>query len=354
MIRRIGRNGYVFSQNSSKKMIRRSWLILSGVLCIGCTQKEYTGPVSGEPEPEQLKIEYVRTPESSFDSLTDYPFKPHYITVSGGLRMHYLDENPDGDKVAVLIHGEPTWSYSFRYMIPVLVEAGYRVVVPDLIGFGKSDKPVRPEFHTFRRHVEWTRTLLLDSLRLDNINFFLQDMGGLIGLRLVSDHPERVQSVIAANTALPTGDQIPGEAFLRWQETLHNMDPFPVGTVVQWGCESNLSEEVIAAYDAPFPDESYKTAPRSLPLIIPVSGNDPESGNMREAWVMLKRFNKPFLMLYGESAHLTLGWFHTFQEKIPGARDQPHEMIQDGGHFLQEDSKEYLALKMISFIANSE
>jgi len=348
------KNGYVFSPNSSRMKMMRSWLLLTGIWLIGCTQKEYTGPVSGQPEPQNIHIEALRTPDSSFNSLTTYPFESHYITVSGGLRMHYLDENPEGEKVAVLIHGEPTWSYSFRYMIPVLVEAGYRVVVPDLIGFGKSDKPIREEDHTFRRHVDWMRTLLLDSLKLDNVNYFLQDMGGLIGLRLVAEHPERVHSVIAANTALPTGDQIPGEAFLRWQETLHNMDTFPVGNVVQWGCKSSLTEETIAGYNAPYPDESYKVAPRALPLIIPVSSGDPEAENLRQAWVSLKRFNKPFLTLYGESSSLTLGWYTTFQEKIPGARNQPHELIPEGGHFLQEDSKEYLALKMISFIANAE
>lgn len=334
-------------------MIRSSWLLLSGILFFGCTQKEYTGPVSGISEPDLKPIEAIRTPESSFENLNGYPFTAHYINVAGDLRMHYLDENPTGNKVAVLIHGEPTWSYSFRYMIPVLVEAGYRVIVPDLIGFGKSDKPVHPEDHTFSRHVNWMQTLLFDSLRLDQVNFFLQDMGGLIGLRLVSDFPDRVHSVVAVNTALPTGDQIPGEAFLRWQETLQNMNPFPVGTVVQWGCETKLPEEVIEGYNAPYPDESYKTAPRSLTRIVPVSSGDPEAVSLREAWGELKHFNKPFLVLYGESSHITLGWFNTFQEKIPGARNQPHELIPGGGHFLEEDSKEYLALKMISFIANA-
>ncbi len=332
----------------------RSWFFLSGILFFGCTQKEYTGPVAEVLEPDEFLIEAIRTPDSSFTEIKDFPFSPHYITVAGDLRMHYLDENPSGEKVAVLLHGEPTWSYAYRYMIPVLVEAGYRVVVPDIIGFGKSDKPVRQEDHTLRRHVQWMQTLLFDSLHLDQINFFLQDMGGMIGLRVVSENPERIHSVIVANTALPTGDQIPGEAFLRWQETLQNMDPFPVATVIQWGCESDLTEEVLSAYNAPYPDESFKAAPRALPLIVPVSSNDPETNNMREAWSVLKRFNKPFLTVYGESSHVTLGWYKTFQEKIPGAKNQPHEIIPSGGHFLQEDSKEYLALKMISFIANSE
>lgn len=324
------------------------------VVFLACTQKEYTGPVNENLEPQDITIEALRTPESNFRNLPDYPFEAHYIQVSGDLRMHYLDENPEGKKTAVLIHGEPTWSFTYRYMIPVLVEAGYRVVVPDMIGFGKSDKPKRVEDHTYRRHINWVRTLLLDSLQLDNINFYLQDMGGIIGLRLVADHPERINSVVVSNTALPSGDQIPGEKFLKWQETLENMDPFEVGTVVQWGCKSELSEEVKAAYDAPFPDDSYKIAPHAFPLLIPVSSNDPETANVREAWSTLKRFNKPFLALYGEDSHLTRGWFKTFQVKIPGADNQPHELLEESGHYIQEDSREYLALKMISFIANSE
>jgi haloalkane dehalogenase len=335
-------------------MYKRSWLFIYLVTLVSCTHKEYSGPVSPDFEPDNLQIEALRTPDSAFAGLSDFSYDPQYITVSGNLRMHYIDENSSAKKVAVLIHGEPTWSYTFRYMIPVLVEAGYRVVVPDLIGFGKSDKPVNVNDHTYQRHVNWTRTLLFDSLRLDNVNFFFQDMGGMIGLRLVAEHPERVQTVVVVNSAFPTGDQIPGEAFLRWQETLQNLNPFPVGTIVQWGCQSTLKEEVISAYNAPFPDSTYKVAPKIFPMLIPTSSNDPNSNSLREAWQVLRRFNKPVLTLYGESSHITRAWYHTFQEKIPGASNQPHELIPGGGHFLEEDSKDYLALKMISFIANSE
>lgn len=334
-------------------MSKRSWLYVVVVL-FSCTQKEYSGPISDEFEPDVVEIESIRTPEKFFHNLPDYNFTPHYMSVGSNLRMHYLDENPSAEKVAVLLHGEPTWSYTYRHMIPVLMEAGYRVIVPDMIGFGKSDKPVRENDHTYQRHVNWMRTLLFDSLQLKNINFFLQDFGGMVGLSLVAEHPERINSVVLANTAFPTGDQIPGEAFLKWQETLQNLDPFPVGKVVQWGCTSTLEENVLSAYDAPFPDDSYKAAARILPLLIPTSSNDLASKELREAWVTLRRFNKPVLALYGASSHITRGWYKTFQKKIPGAKRQPHELITDGGFFLAEDSGEYLALKMISFIANAE
>lgn len=326
-------------------------VIALSVFLIRCTPKEFSGQATNEIRPQE-DIDFLRTPEERFKEVKDYPFADHYTMVGGNLRMHYIDVNNEGENpVIVLLHGEPTWSYLYRKMIPLFVEAGYRVIAPDMIGFGKSDKPVSEQDHTYLRHVEWMRTLLFDSLGLQHIHLYAQDWGGMVGLRLVAEHPGRFLTVIVSNTGLPTGEEIPSEAFLSFQEYSQTEQDIPVGELVQHATDNLLKESEKAAYDAPFPDASYKAGVRALPLLVPTNADDPASQANRQAWEVLKHFNKPFLTLFGNDP-VTIGFRHSLMEKIPGARKQPHALLP-GGHFIQEEQGEEIALRIISFIANA-
>ncbi|MEU0503002.1 haloalkane dehalogenase [Nocardia sp. NPDC005998] len=291
----------------------------------------------------------LRTPEERFAGLPDFPFSPHYAEVAAGdggdtrLRVHYLDEGPRDGEVVVLLHGEPSWSFLYRSMIPVLVAAGRRCVAPDLIGFGRSDKPVDRADYTYARHVEWLREALFDHLDLASITLVCQDWGGLIGLRLVAEHPERFARVVTANTGLPDGTAKLTDAFLAWQRFSQETPQFPVGAIIENGCRTNLSPEAVAAYDAPFPDESYKAGARAFPLLVPTRPDDPAAAANRRAWEQLARFDKPFLTAFSDGDPITAGGEKVFQRKIPGASGQPHTVIEGAGHFLQEDSGPRLA-----------
>ena len=241
-------------------------------------------------------MDILRTPDERFADLPDFPFAPHYVEVDG-LRMHYLDEGPADGPVVLLLHGEPSWSYLYRRMIPVLVDAGLRAVAIDLVGFGRSDKPTRREDYTYQAHVDWTWAAI-EAIGLTGITLVCQDWGGLIGLRLVGEHPDRFARVVAANTTLPTGDQRPGEAFLAWQRFSQETPDFAVGHIVNGGCVSTLAPEVIAAYDAPFPDDSYKAGARQFPTLVPTSPDDPAAPANRAAWEVLRTFDRPFLCAY--------------------------------------------------------
>ncbi|WP_460356916.1 haloalkane dehalogenase [Mycobacterium sp. ZZG] len=294
-------------------------------------------------------MDVLRTPDERFADLPDFPFAPHYVDV-GGLRVHYLDEGPADGPVVLLLHGEPSWSYLYRRMIPVLVEAGLRAVAIDLVGFGRSDKPARREDYTYQAHVDWTWGAI-DAIGLAGITLVCQDWGGLIGLRLVGEHPDRFARVVAANTTLPTGDQHPGEAFLAWQRFSQETPHFPVGKIVDGGCVSTLSPEVIAAYDAPFPDDSYKAGARQFPTLVPTSPDDPAAPANRAAWEVLRTFDKPFLRAFSDSDPITRGADEPLRTLIPGAQGQPEVTIAGGGHFLQEDKGRELATVVVDFIA---
>src|ERR1700678_1379800 len=289
----------------------------------------------------------LRTPDDRFADLPGYDFSPHYADVAdsegGTLRVHYLREGDADAPVVLLLHGEPSWSYLYRKMIPVLTAAGLQIVAPDLVGFGRSDKPTERGDYTYARHVEWMRELLFDQLHLSAITLVGQDWGGLIGLRLVGEHPDRFARVVAANTFLPTGDSSPGEAFFNWQRFSQEVEVFPTGFIVNSGCLSELSEEVKAAYDAPFPDESFKAGARAFPLLVPSSPDDPAHDDNVAAWVALAAFPRPFLTAFVDSDPITKGSDRVLQERIAGARGQPHTTIIGAGHFLQEDRGEELA-----------
>jgi haloalkane dehalogenase len=299
-------------------------------------------------------VKILRTPDARFENLPGYPFAPHYVEVpsgdGGSLRLHTVDEGPRQAAPVLLLHGEPSWSYLYRKMIPILVEAGHRAVAPDLVGFGRSDKPTERSAYTFQRHVDWTRAFV-ERLDLRGITLVCQDWGGLIGLRLVAEHPERFDRVVAANTMLPTGDTHPGEAFMGWQKFSQEVPVFPTGQILNGATQTELSPEVVAAYDAPFPDESYKAGARQFPMLVPVSPDDPAAEPNRRAWAVLERFDKPFLTAFSDGDPITRGAEAVLRERIPGAKGQRHVTIEGGGHFLQEDCGEELARVVAEFIA---
>jgi haloalkane dehalogenase len=299
-------------------------------------------------------MESLRTPDDRFANLPGYPFEPHYVEIPDGdggtLRVHHVDEGPADGPVVLLLHGEPSWSYLYRHMIPLLVDAGCRVIAPDLVGFGRSDKPAARADYTYARHVAWLSAHVFDQLDLSGITLVCQDWGGLLGLRLVAAEPDRFAAVVAGNTYLPTGDGNPGKAFLDWQNFSQTTPTFPVGMIVNGGCTTDLPDDVVAAYDAPFPDESFKEGARQFPLLVPTSPDDPEAPANRAAWEVLSRFEKPFLCAFSDQDAITRGNEKGLLERIPGTKGQAHTTIEGGGHFLQEDRGPALAEAVIGLV----
>lgn len=304
-------------------------------------------------------MDLLRTPEDRFHRLEGYDFEPHYTEIPAGdgsdasIRVHYVDEGPTAAPVVLLLHGEPSWSYLYRHMLPVLVGAGFRCIAPDLPGFGRSDKPSSRGDYTYARFVEWMRCALFDRLDLAAVTLVCQDWGGLIGLRLVAEHPDRFSRVVAANTFLPTGENDPGDAFRAWQQFSQEAPELPIGMIVNGGCTTDLSPAIIAAYDAPFPDERYKEGARQFPALVPTTPEDPGGVANRAAWEVLSRFDKPFLCAFSDKDPITRGADRVLQTLVPGAQGQPHTTIEGGGHFLQEDCGVELARVVAEFIATT-
>lgn len=298
-------------------------------------------------------MDLLRTPEERFVGLPDFPFEPHYSDIPDGeggeLRVHHLDEGPASGPTVLLMHGEPSWCFLYRKMIPVLADAGLRALAPDLVGFGRSDKPTRRTDYTYQRHVDWM-TAWLDANDVRDATLVGQDWGGLIGLRLVAEHPDRFARVAAANTFLPTGDRNPGEAFLAWQRFSQETPDFPVGNIVNGGCVTALTPEVVAGYDAPFPDDAYKEGARQFPMLVPTSPEDPASAANRAAWDALRQWTKPFLCAFSDQDPITKGADRVLLEEIPGCKGQPHTTIEGAAHFLQEDQGETLARVVVDFV----
>jgi haloalkane dehalogenase len=300
-------------------------------------------------------MKILRTPDARFAGLPDFPFAPNYIELqadsqlgSEPLRMHYLDEGPKDGPVVLLLHGEPTWSYLYRKMIPVLVSAGFRTVVPDLIGFGRSDKPAERDLHTYERHVGWIQQCVT-KLALKNMTFFGQDWGSLIGLRVVAENEALFSRVVIANGFLPTARQKVPTAFHVWRAFSQYSPVFPIGKIVSSGCVTKLSQDERAAYDAPFPSREYTVAPRVFPSLVPTTESNPATAANRRAWDVLGQWQKPFLTLYGKDDPI-LGRADGFlQRQVPGAKGQPHERFW-GGHFVQEDRGAYLAERVAQWI----
>ena len=287
-------------------------------------------------------MEKLRTDEARFANLPDYPFAPNYAFVGDDLRLHYVDEGSQDARPVLMMHGEPSWSFLYRHMIPPVVEAGYRVIAPDLIGFGKSDKPTETSDYSYTAHVAWMLEWF-DGLDLTGVVLFCQDWGGLIGLRLVAARPDRFAAVVAGNTMLPIGEGTPSEAFLAWQNFSQTVPEFPTGKILQGATVRELSEAEVAAYDAPYPDETYKAGARIFPALVPTSPDQDGVVENKQAWGVLQGWDKPFVTCFSDQDPVTKGGDKIFQTRIPGAKDQPHRIVKSGGHFLQEDKPGELA-----------
>lgn len=289
----------------------------------------------------------IRTPEDRFTDLPGYNFSENYLGVEENIRMHYVDEGKKSDPIVLLLHGEPTWSYLYRKMIPILVENNLRAIAPDLIGFGKSDKYTEKTDYSYQKHMDWL-TSFIKQLDLKEMTLFCQDWGGLTGLRLIAEMPERFSHVIASNTTLPTGQFTIPVSFMQWREFSRTSESFNIGKIVANGCITTLSEEVIAAYNAPFPSEEYKAGARIFPTLVPIKADDPEAIKNQEYWKKLAQWNKPFLTIFGDSDPIMLGAEKALIKFIPGAQNQKHNIIH-AGHFIQEDKGEELARRIVEF-----
>ena len=297
-------------------------------------------------------IEIIRTPEERFENLPDYNFIPHYIELADGIRMHYIDEGDKTNPTVLLLHGEPSWSFLYRKMIPILVANNFRVIAPDLIGFGKSDKPKRQSDYSYQNHMDWL-TSFIEQLDLNNMLLFCQDWGGLTGLRLITRLEDRFSMVVASNTTLPTGNIEMPEVFLKWREFSQKSPDFDIGQVIDKGTVADLSEEVIAAYNAPYPSEEYKAGARIFPMLVPVEMDDPESAKNRSAWEILAKWEKPFLTIFGDQDYIMKGAEVIFQKIIPGTKGQDHTHL-NAGHFIQEEKGEELAKLIVDFYQKNQ
>lgn len=301
-------------------------------------------------------MKIVRTPDSAFAAIADYPFAPHYAEIvdphdGTPLRLHFVDEGPRDAAPILLLHGEPTWSYLYRKFIPPLAAAGHHVLAPDLIGFGKSDKPTDPADYSYERHVAWMSDWLT-QLDLRDITLFCQDWGGLIGLRLVAAFPEHFARLVISNSYLPAGESI-GPGFDGWRSFSQATPEFKTGRIVSGGCARELTDAEIAAYDAPYPDAHYQAGARQFPLLVPTTAEHASVAENKAAWTVLERFTKPVLTCFGDQDKV-LGHLDTeIQRRIPGAKGQPHCRIA-ASHFCQEDQPERLVDLILNFINAQE
>ena len=295
-------------------------------------------------------MELLRTSDEDFEKLPEFPYDPNYLEIDG-IRIHYIDEGPKDAEVVLLMHGEPSWSFLYRHMIPIIVKAGYRTVAPDLVGFGRSDKPSQQSDHTYRKHVGWMAKLVKE-IDLQKITLFCQDWGSLIGLRIAIENQERFSSIVLSNGGLPTGEQRMSEAFLNWQEFSKTTTKFMVGRIIQGATITKLSRNVLKAYDAPFPDDSFKAGPRILPSLVPTTEDDPENEANKNAWEQFLKWEKPFLTAFGDSDPVTRGGERPWKEHVLGAQGQDHVIIKGGGHFIQEDKGPELANIIIGLKKN--
>ena len=296
----------------------------------------------------------LRTPEDRFTDLPDFPFEPTYVELDdphgGVIRVGYVEAGPADGPPVLLLHGEPSWSYLYRKMLPVLATAGLRAIAPDLVGFGRSDKPGDLTDHTYARHVEWMRGFAFDALDLRDVTLVGQDWGGLIGLRLVAENPSRFSRVVAANTGLPTGDTDMPAVWHKFREAMENAQVLDIARSVQAGCRSSLSPEIRAAYDAPFPNEMYKAGPRAMPSLVPYRPDNPASEANRAAWKTLTELELPFLVAFSDGDPITGGMAPVLKRTMRGAQGLDHPVIAGAGHFLQEDAGEELAEHVARFV----
>ncbi|HZC73315.1 MAG TPA: haloalkane dehalogenase [Jatrophihabitans sp.] len=296
----------------------------------------------------------LRTPDERFKSLPDFGYEPQYALVpdqdGGSLRVAWVADGPAAGEPVLLLHGEPSWSYLYRTMLPALAAAGLRAIAPDLVGFGRSDKPSRQDDHSYARHVEWVRFLVEDVLDLHGVTLVGQDWGGLIGLRLAAERPDRFVRIVAANTGLPTGDHPMPDIWHRFREAIQTAPEIDIGRFVQAGCRRPMSDAVRAGYDAPFPDESYKMAARAMPGLVPITPDGPGSQANRDAWAKLTASTTPTLIAFSDGDPITGSLAPILQRVLPGAAGRAHPTITNAGHFLQEDAGPELAAAIIDFV----
>lgn len=291
----------------------------------------------------------LRTPDERFHDLPDYPFAPHYATI-GEARMHYVDEGHG--RPILCLHGEPTWSFLYRKMIPILAQAG-RVIAPDWLGFGKSDKFAEPEAYSFQMHRD-SLVAFIDALALHEITLVVQDWGGLLGLRVAAEMPGRFARLVILNTFLPTGEERPSAAFRAWRMFVKTTAELPIGRIIQQATVNELSPEVLRGYEAPFPNASYQTGAKTFPLLVPMSPNDPGAEAMRHTRKALGNWHKPAIVLFSDQDPI-LGEAHDFfRELIPSVQGRPKIIIRDAGHYLQEDKGEEIADHLLTFIQETE
>ncbi len=296
----------------------------------------------------------LRTPDECFAQLPDFGYQPCYELVpdqdGGTLRLAWVEDGPADGEPVLLLHGEPSWSFLYRTMMPVLAAAGLRAIAPDLVGFGRSDKPTRQEDHTYARHVEWMRFLVEDVLDLNGATLVGQDWGGLIGLRVAAEHPERFARIVAANTGLPTGDHPMPDIWHLFRETIQKAPDIEISRFVQAGCARPMSDQVRAGYDAPFPDETFKVAARAFPGLVPIRPDDPASEANRAAWAALAASETPALVAFSDGDPITGPMGPILKEVLPGAKGRTHPTIANAGHFLQEDAGPELAAAIVDFV----
>jgi len=291
----------------------------------------------------------VRTPEDRFADLPDFAYPPRYADV-GGLQLAYVEAGPSDGEPVLLLHGEPSWSFLYRRVMAVLADAGMHAIAADLIGFGRSDKPADISDHSYALHVEWLRAFAFDALDLRDLTLVGQDWGGLLGLRLVAEHPDRFARVVAANTGLPTGDQPMPEIWMRFRDVVQAAPSLQVSRLVQSGCRTALPEAVLAAYDAPFPDETFMAGVRAMPGLVPISPDDPATEANRAAWHRLSAWDKPFLVAFSDRDPITGGMAPILKRAVPGTAGIEHPVIEGAGHFLQEDAGERLGTIIADFV----
>ncbi len=299
-------------------------------------------------------MQTLRTPDERFAELPEFPYAPRYCEVDdqegGTLRVAWVEDGPAHADPVLMLHGEPSWSFLYRRMIPILVAAGHRVICPDLVGFGRSDKPTQREDHTYARHVEWMRTLAFDVLDLHRVTLVVQDWGGLIGLRLAAEHPDRFSRIVVANTGLPTGDIPMPDVWWRFREAIQGQPSIEVGSFLQLGCQRQMTDAVRAAYDAPFPDDAYCAGPRAMPGLVPTSPDDPATEANRSAWAALCASSTPMLVAFSDGDPITAPMAAIFKREMRGAQGIEHPVVHGAGHFLQEDAGEELAKHVVNFL----
>ena len=296
-------------------------------------------------------MKLLRTPDERFENLPKFSYKPNYIDVDE-IRIHYLDEGPRSTECVLLMHGEPSWCFLYRHMIRILIKAGYRILAPDLVGFGRSDKPAELSDHTYRKHVEWI-TEWMKLLDLQNITLFCQDWGSLIGLRVAIENQDRFSRIVLSNGGLPTGEQRMRDAFLKWREFSRNSPVFDIKTIIQGGTTTQLSDDILRGYDAPFPDDSFKAGARIMPSLVPISKDDPEHEANKNGIERFRKWKNPFLTAFSDNDPITRGGERFWQKIVPGSQGQNHTTIKSAGHFVQEDKGTELAELIVEFIKSN-